>query len=80
MVTWRLCAFLYYWHASSREMNKPIGDQSPGIFNRARLQWIQSGKIKAPWCALEAQTSPVETIKTLPRRGETMTVVLGLQY
>lgn len=70
MVTWRLCAFLGYWHASSREMNKPIGDQSPDTFNRARLQWIQSGKIKAPWCALEAQTSPVETIKTLPEGEE----------
>jgi hypothetical protein len=51
MITWRLCAFLRHWAATN---------------NRARLKWIQSGKIEAPWCALETQTDPFETVKTLP--------------
>jgi len=55
MITWRLCALL-----------------RPGIHFPAtiRCQWIQSDKIEAPWCALEAQTLPVETIKTLPEGEE----------
>lgn len=70
LITWRLCAFLDYWHASNREMDKPIGDQAPDTFNRARLKWIQSDKIEAPWCTLESQTNPFETVKTLPEGEE----------
>lgn len=55
MVTWRLCLLL-----------------RPGIhfLTMVRCQWIQSDKIEEPWCALESQTNPFETIKTLPEGEE----------
>ena len=34
--------------------------------SRRPLKWIQSEQILMPWCALEAQTNPFETVKTLP--------------
>ncbi len=65
LITWRLCVRLDRWHSSNEEMNKQIGDQPPDRFNRARLKWIESDRIEAPWCALEAQTKPFETVKKL---------------
>lgn len=55
MVTWRLCVLL-----------------RPGIhfLTTVRCQWIQSDKIEEPWCALESQTNPFETVKTLPEGEE----------
>ena len=73
MITWRLCAFLEPWHVSSEGISKPVGNQTVDTFSRARLQWIQSDKIEAPWCAVEAQTLPVETVKTLPEGEEPRT-------
>lgn len=66
MITWRLCVRLDRWHSSNEEMNKQIGDQPLDRFNRARLKWIESDRIEGPWCALEAQTKPFETVKKLP--------------
>lgn len=54
MITWRLCVFLR---------------DHPSSMSRW-LKWIESGKIEEPWCALEAQTNPFETIKTLPEGEE----------
>ena len=34
------------------------------------MQWIKSDSIEAPWCALESQTEPFETVKQLPEGEE----------
>lgn len=70
MVKWRLCVYLEYWHESSEEMDKQLGIQPRDRFRRARLQWIESGSIKAPWCPLKSQTQPFETVKKLPEGKE----------
>ena len=59
MVTWRLCA----------NLRTPPNDSGYICMSR-KVQWIQSDKIKAPWCALETQTDPFETVKTLPEGEE----------
>ena len=55
MVTWRLCVLI-------RTLPKNAAKRA---FYR-KAMWIQSSKIAAPWCALEAQTEPLETIQQLP--------------
>lgn len=54
MITWRLCVFLR---------------DHPSSMSRW-LKWIESDKIQEPWCALESQTNPFETVKTLPEGEE----------
>ena len=55
MVTWRLCVCLEH-----------LSDKA----SYARLEWIQSHRIEQPWCALESQTEPFETVKQLPEGDE----------